>query len=82
MKNLVNLKGVKTLNRKEQQLIFGGDGTCAFITGTSGEGEPVGRTHVSRSEALAGTSNGGRWCCDSCGSASWIEMNGDYMMLR
>ena len=76
MKKLVNLKGVKTLNRKQQQLVFGGlhelnaqGGSCAFVT-YGGGGEIYVEKNVSRETAR---SRGDRWCCASCSSASWIN---------
>ncbi len=70
---------------EEQMLTISGSGTCAAITASpcnqsephtescnGGEGGVV-YTELSKAEALEVISElGGRWCCDSCGSASWL----------
>ena len=71
-KSILNLG--KALNRKQQQLVFGGreddeSGTCAYVV-YNGDGEILVEKNVSKSTAM---SIGQNWCCDSCDSASWID---------
>ena len=55
------------ISKSEMKVVKGGGGTCAY---TEGNGWVT--VDVSKSEALAGVANGGRWCCDSCHKATWI----------
>jgi hypothetical protein len=78
MKNsILNLEGVQVLSRNEQKNVNGGTGTCAYILGRSGDGEPIGMTNVSYAEAMSAinSNGGGRYCCASCSTASWISYN-------
>jgi len=76
----------KTLSKKEQRTILGGNvdelvegtGSCAaFIPcnipgrhdDSCGGGEIV--RNLSKAKAQALVVNGGRWCCEGCGTASW-----------
>ncbi|MCZ8331496.1 MAG: hypothetical protein O9282_09315 [Flavobacterium sp.] len=71
----MNLEGVAVLSKEQQKGVNGGAGTCAYILGRNGDGEPIGATNVSLAEARAATAGGGRYCCDSCSTASWISFN-------
>ena len=70
LQNFLNLKGVKKLSKKELSLFNGGcSGTCAFQGGNG----YYGIAGVCKDWAIAGSAaTGGHWCCDSCGSASWL----------
>ncbi len=71
----------RILSKTEQKSVTGGgvqSGSCAAIIpctipgrhdDTCGGGDLV--FDVSKEEALSHVSNGGRWCCESCSSASW-----------
>ncbi len=64
----ISLKDVKNgLKRDEMRMISGGSGTCCAKA-------PGYETWcgMSYSAARAYTSGGGRWCCDGCGTASWV----------
>jgi len=62
----LNLTGVSVLNKEQQQTLFGGSGTCGYRVGT------FTFCGVDQQFAQEGAAeNGGYWCCDSCGSASW-----------
>ena len=84
-KSILNLG--TALTRKEQKEVLGGNpvagsGTCnacsePFIMNDDlgvGGGCANGIYNVSREEAQAFVSGGGYWCCDSCGSASWMGL--------
>lgn len=63
----------KTLSKKQMQEIKGG-GTCAAYMPTgNASGGPVATYNISKDEAQSWANSfpGGRWCCDSCGSATW-----------
>jgi len=67
LQNILNLEGVVTLDKKAQGSIKGG-GTCAvLVDGAAFSG--LSKDHVFR---ILATNGGGRWCCDSCGGASWL----------
>lgn len=80
LNNILNLEGVSILNKKQQKLVSGGiePGTCAArFTDVFGNYHVY--RNISRNDAIdfgyygdthdTGPSN---WCCDSCGSASWL----------
>ena len=71
LKNILNLEGVTALSKEQQKSINGG---CA-VRMTNGDGEILVVTGLSLAEVTAAGGNGGgnRWCCASCGSASWIN---------
>ena len=91
LKTISSLHGVKVLNKEQQSKIGGGRGSCAAYipSGTYDTGAtPFGDGHgsvvlncpcylydTSKSRAKEMVSNGGNWCCDSCGSASWYHPN-------
>lgn len=58
----------KVLDLASMRGIVGGSGTCAFITR-----DGFVFAGVSKSEAMSYASGGGRWCCDSCHKASWLQ---------
>lgn len=65
------LQGATKLNKSEMKSVTGGDyrtGSCAF----KNKNGYVMRG-VSKQMALDMMGEGGRWCCDSCGSASWLN---------
>ncbi|WP_340200326.1 hypothetical protein [Ascidiimonas sp. W6] len=69
MITIKNLKGTQILSKAEQRNILGG-GTCAFQGGNG----YAGISGVSMAQAQAGAAaTGGHWCCDSCGSATWLN---------
>lgn len=85
---LSSLRGVNILGKEQQKSIKGGAGGCAVYipagtsinpgtnwTTTGGTITPAGTTYYGVTKTMAGnlTSNGGKWCCDSCGSASWYN---------
>jgi len=81
------LEANELLQRNQLKTILGGQmgddgGTCAYMTGRSGDGDPIGQTNVSRETAESMTANGGSWCCDSCSTASWAEVQNGYIMLK
>lgn len=69
---LKNLNLGKTLTKNEMRQVKGGRG-CAYLNPTgNASGGPVVTYNVSMEEARDTARDvGGRWCCDSCGSASW-----------
>ncbi|WP_375239903.1 hypothetical protein [Aurantibacter sp.] len=79
LKNILKIEGLSVLNKKEQESVNGGTGTCGYTTtfitydfdGTAYE-TTVTDYGVSKADALSAVSNGGNWCCASCGSASWL----------
>lgn len=73
MKNLqkMSLASMKNLSRKEMRNITAGSGgsggtCCARATGYETW------CGLSKADAQAYASGGGQWCCDSCGSATWV----------
>lgn len=85
---LSSLRGVNILGKEQQKSIKGGAGTCAVYipagtpinagtnwTTTGGTITPAGTTYYGVTKTMAGnlTSNGGKWCCDSCSSAPWYN---------
>lgn len=63
------LQGATKLNKKEMKSVRGlGYGTCAFITKSG-----FVMTGVDKAMAIEFSSGGGRWCCDSCGNATWLK---------
>ncbi|QKX05038.1 hypothetical protein HN014_08950 [Aquimarina sp. TRL1] len=65
--SLTNLGRV--LSKTEQQHINGG-GTCQYYSANSG----LRRVGLSRAQAINFLHEAGdRWCCDSCGTASWAD---------
>ncbi len=79
-KSILSLEGVELLSKNEQKSISGGRaaaGTCAavyYLTDSNGRVHKMLAINASASEAQGWASNGsnGHWCCDSCGSASWL----------
>lgn len=79
LKNAENL-----LTRKEMKLINGGyyttgsGGCCArawhdYAPPLQGQYSSVAcGLSMSEAQSYASGSGGGNWCCDSCGSASWL----------
>ncbi|MFH7000933.1 hypothetical protein [Flavobacterium bizetiae] len=74
MKNLLkmSLASMKNLSRTEMKNIMAGSGNdeggtcCARANGYETW------CGLSIESAKAYASGGGNWCCDSCGSASWV----------
>lgn len=69
---LKNLNIGQPLSKDEMRNVKGG-GTCAYLNPTgNASGGPVVTYNVSMQEAKETAADvGGRWCCDSCNSASW-----------
>lgn len=78
----------KTLSKKEQRTILGGNvdelvegtGTCAAFAPCTLPGKHDDTCgggefirDVSRAEAQAHVANGGHWCCEGCSEASWYQ---------
>lgn len=79
-KNNLNLEGVAVLTKEQQKMVNGGAGTCYALLGRAGDGHPIGLEAASYQEvqdALA-ANGGGRWCCDSCHTATWLVSNAPY----
>ncbi|WP_375239905.1 hypothetical protein [Aurantibacter sp.] len=81
LKNILKIEGLSVLNKKEQESVNGGTGTCAYIMRkyeADGSYYEYVETGVSQSEAFnaatyAGANwAGGNWCCSSCSGASWL----------
>ena len=79
LNNILNLEGVSVLNKKQQKIVNGGKaGTCAAQV-TKADGTQMIIVDVSMEDAQIaaglGASQGlsNNWCCDSCGSASWLQ---------
>ncbi|MDX8554959.1 hypothetical protein MK851_15190 [Tenacibaculum sp. 1B UA] len=78
LENILNLEGLTVLEKKQQESVNGG-GTCGYTTtfitydydGNAYE-TTVTDYGVSKADAKKAVSAGGRWCCESCGSASWL----------
>ena len=73
--NLNALYGVKVLGKEAQKKISGGSapagGTCAYESPNGG----VGDFSISKADAQANAAKlGTHWCCDSCSSASWYDI--------
>jgi len=70
-KSILSLEGVEVLSKKQMKTVEGsGSGTCAYT-----DGDGLVRTGISKGDALslmAMSDAGAHWCCDSCGSASWL----------
>lgn len=69
LNNILNMEGVSVLNKKQQSQVKG-SGTCAVMLGGYGGAVFTGLSKAHAMRVMA--ANGGRWCCDSCGSASWL----------
>lgn len=69
LNNILNLEGVSILNKMQQKTINGG-GSCAVLIGGYGGSVFKGLTKAHAQAIMQ--KNVGRWCCDSCGSASWL----------
>ena len=55
------------ISKSEMKAMKGGSGTCAY----TGDGSVI--RDLSKGQVLFLLDMfGGRWCCDSCGSASWL----------
>lgn len=85
LQNILNLDGVTVLNKKQQNSVNGGlsssGGTCSYIMRkyeSDGSYYEFIETGVSKTEAVNASGyasenwSSGNWCCDSCGSASWL----------
>lgn len=74
-KQILDLEGVQVLTKDQMKNVSGKEGgTCAFYGGTSGDGEPIGGAGLSKAFVIQAAKDvGGRWCCDSCASASWYN---------
>lgn len=77
------MKNLKKISRKQMSLINGA-GTCASYepaqrlfnpqTGLFDDVAPIVTVGISKEAARANSGiAGGHWCCDSCGSASWLQ---------
>ena len=89
IKDVLNLKGVTVLNKKQQRYVQGGGtGTCGYTRMMIEVyfNEEVGHftTRIVEDRAYgvdmqtarrrAGEGINGRWCCDSCATASWGQI--------
>lgn len=86
LNSILNIDGISLLPKEQQKSINGGRdaGTCAVIIygsppdtwGTPNGFTPTIHTNISRDtawSALAAAPFGGRWCCDTCNQASWLQ---------
>jgi len=71
LRKIVNLQGTKVLSRKELNLISGGQGTCA-INWNGQVFQGLSLYNVERAMGNMSEGDTFRWCCDSCGDASWL----------
>lgn len=70
LREILNMDGVTILSKKQQSMIAGSGGTCAFQGGNG----YAGISGVSKEQAIAGAgATGGHWCCDSCNKATWLD---------
>ncbi|WP_445722010.1 hypothetical protein [Flavobacterium sp.] len=70
-KSILNLTGVKLLSKKQMKTVAGAGGTCSYT-----DGEGFIRRGISKATALsliAMSDGAARWCCDSCGQATWLQ---------
>lgn len=79
LKNILTLEGITILSKQEQNTIIAGTtGTCSAYIPCNLPGEHDDscgggqyKINVTKSEAQAFVAGGGRWCCESCDTASW-----------
>ncbi len=67
-KSILNLEGVEVLSKNEMKATKGSGG-CAWRHSSGFIMHDISRAEVDHYRATMG---GGRWCCSSCGSASWL----------
>jgi len=84
--SILNLEGVEVLSKKQKISLIGGrsldtgEGSCcALIYRTCGlNGDRIcsstacGHDSSTAQSLAASGAGGGRWCCDSCATASWL----------
>ena len=71
------MEGASSLSKNQQRSIKGGSGTCAVIIFSAPGFTPTIHTDISyetSQSALAAATYGGRWCCDSCDEATWLNI--------
>ncbi len=85
-KEVLNSEGVEQLSRQEMKSVDGGKsldsgdtGSCCarrfMLYGIDGDQlcATVSCGHNKKAaQALASGANGGNWCCEGCGTASWL----------
>lgn len=88
LKTIAGLQGVTVLSKEAQKKVKGSQGTCAVylpagwapnhnfsfsadVYTQHGDGH-ITIQGLSRSEADHFMASGGKWCCSSCGTASWL----------
>jgi len=78
MTNAFQLQGVKILNKNAQKKISGGVAQDPVSAGTCAAESSDGGTaifQVSKADAQSyASSHGTHWCCDSCNSALWYDI--------
>ncbi|MGW8121132.1 hypothetical protein ACV07N_00620 [Roseivirga echinicomitans] len=80
LSNVLNIEGVSLLPKEQQKAINGGyiveSGTCAVIVFREPGFSPDIYRNISyetTQQAIAAGGLGGRWCCDSCDEATWLQ---------
>ncbi len=75
METNFKLQCATKLTKSQMKHVKGGTGTCAFIAkDVFGEGQHFIGLNVDRGTAeRIARETGGRWCCDSCSDASWLN---------
>lgn len=80
LNNILKIEGASILNKEQQKsLMGGGSGTCGYIVFAPEGFTPTINYGVDKETAFqalaAGTEPGlGRWCCDNCDSATWLNL--------
>lgn len=70
-KSILNLTGVTLLSKGQMKTVAGAAGTCAWMHSSGFIMHSISLEEV---KDLRNTYGGGRWCCDSCGTASWLQV--------
>ena len=68
-KSILNLEGVEVLSKKQMKNASGSEGGCAW---RHHSGFIMHDISLSQVNDLRDTYGGGRWCCKSCSTASWL----------
>jgi hypothetical protein len=76
LNNILKIEGAVMLSKENQKTIKGGSGTCAVIIFSEHGFTPTIHQNIdcaTSQSALAAATFGGRWCCDSCDQATWLN---------